>query len=69
MLVTALRYFRESKGIYRLLPACAVAVMLVNFFPIMVTQSAFSNWPAILLWYSVAVAFAGMNICKAGIRD
>lgn len=64
LLMTALRCFKESRGIYRLLPASAFAAVLVNFFPLMVTQSIFSNWPAILLWYSVAVAFAGMNLCK-----
>lgn len=62
LFITALRCFRQTSGIRRLLPASAFAVALINFFPLMVTQSIFSNWPAILLWYSVAVAFAGMNL-------
>ena len=68
LLVTSLRYFRANSGIYRLLPAVAFGTVFINFFPIMVTQSIFSNWPAILLWYCVAVSFSALNLCKTGIR-
>ncbi len=64
LFVTALRCFKMSGGIYRLLPAIAFGTVFINFFPLMVTQSIFSNWPAILLWYSVAVSFAALNLCK-----
>jgi O-antigen ligase len=68
LLIKALRYFKQAEGIYRLLPASAFAAVLVNFFPLMVTQSIFSNWPAILLWYSVALSFASLNTCKTAMR-
>lgn len=64
LIITALRSFKQSTGVNRLLPASAFAAVLINFFPLMVTQSIFSNWPAILLWYSAAVAFAGLNFCR-----
>jgi len=51
-----------QRGINRLLPAFALACIIVNFFPFMPTQSAFSNWPAILLWYSVSAALASLNV-------
>ncbi len=67
LLVTSLRYFKATSGIYRLLPAIAFGTVFINFFPLLVTQSIFSNWPAILLWYSVAVSFAALNLCKNSI--
>jgi|CXWL01.1.fsa_nt_gi hypothetical protein len=67
LLVTSLRYFKATSGIYRLLPAIAFGTVFINFFPLLVTQSIFSNWPAILLWYSVAVVFSSLNLCKNSI--
>ena len=54
--------FLASKGIERLLPIFAISTLIVNFFPFMPTQSIFSNWSAILLWYSISVAMASMNV-------
>jgi O-antigen ligase len=50
------------QGIARIIPATALGTLAVHFFPLMVTQSIFSNWPAILLWYSVGMAIAMLNI-------
>jgi len=36
----------------------ALAGMVVNLFPFAVTQSFFSNWPALLLWQSLAWSLA-----------
>lgn len=46
----------------RIVQACTLATLVVNFFPFMPTQSIFSNWPAILLWYSVSIAVASTNV-------
>lgn len=48
----------------RILCALVIASLLVNFFPFMPTQSQFSNWPAVLLWYSVSVAISSFNMLK-----
>jgi hypothetical protein len=57
--------FFAHKGVNRLLPIFAIATMIVNFFPFMPTQSIFSNWPAIVLWYSVSVAMASLNLLSS----
>lgn len=67
MFAAALNSFRKTQGAARLLPAIAFGTVLINFFPLMVTQSIFSNWPAILLWYSAAIAFSALNLCKKPI--
>ncbi len=64
MVVAIVRYFRISKGVVLLLPAVAMGSVFINFFPVMVTQSIFSNWPAILLWYSIGIGFSSLNLCE-----
>ena len=59
---TAAKNFIKSNGIERLLPTFVIACLIVNLFPFMPTQSIFSNWPAILLFYSVGVSMATMNV-------
>ena len=51
------------------LPLCALATLVVNFFPFMPTQSQFSNWPGLLLWYSVSVAMASLNLLKPEAKN
>lgn len=46
---------------YRLMGVFSLAVLLLNFFPLLPTQSMFSNWPAILQWYGISVMFATLT--------
>jgi len=57
-----IKYCFAHRGIEKLLPIFAIATLIVNLFPFMPTQSIFSNWPAILLWYSISVAMAMVNV-------
>ena len=68
LIASAVRSFRASHGAAQLLPAFALGTVMVHFFPLMVTQSMFSNWPAIVLWYSLSVAFAALNLCPKNVR-
>lgn len=47
-----------ATGTARLLPLSTLATLAVLFFPFIVTQSLFSNWPAALLWGSLGFAMA-----------
>lgn len=53
--------FRVNIDARRMLVGIVMANLLANFFPFMPTQSIFSNWPSILLWYSVSLAIASLN--------
>lgn len=44
--------------------AFALGNMAVLMFPLIVTQSAFSNWPAMLFWYSLSLATCLPRIAK-----
>lgn len=52
---------RQTSGIYRVPVVFALACLVQNFMPLMATQSTFSNWPGILLWYSISVSLAMLN--------
>ncbi len=58
MLLIVRRAWRDMEftGPSCILAAFACAGMAVVLFPLIITQSAFSNWPAILFWYSLAVS-------------
>lgn len=46
-------------------PAAAgffTGALLISLFPFAATQSYFSNWPAMLLWYSLSLAMAAVRI-------
>ncbi len=58
------KVFIARKDNDRILSGFILACLIVNFFPFMPTQSIFSNWPAILLWYSVSVAISSINMLK-----
>lgn len=56
-------FFTKSNE-YKIIAAFSFAALVVNFFPFMPTQSIFSNWPAILLWYSVSLIMSGLSVIK-----
>lgn len=58
---TCVDSLRQSSGIDRVPAVFALACLVQNFLPLMATQSSFSNWPGILLWYSVGLALASLN--------
>ena len=45
----------------RLLGGLYLGVLVMSLFPFSVTQSLFSNWPAILAWTSIASAVAALR--------
>lgn len=64
-----LRAVMRQRGAGRVLAAMVFAVIVMNFFPLMATQSFFSNWPALLLWYSISTAMASLNMVNAYEKD
>ncbi len=58
------RATKANRGAGRIMAALSLGVMAMHFFPLMVTQSFFSNWPALLLWYSISIAIASLNMVK-----
>ncbi|MBC07408.1 O-antigen ligase family protein [Thalassospira sp.] len=51
---------RES----RLLGGLYLGVLVMSLFPFSVTQSLFSNWPAMLAWLSISVAVAALRFAN-----
>lgn len=45
----------------RLLGGLYLGVLVMSLFPLSVTQSLFSNWPAMLAWLSIATAVAALR--------
>ncbi len=64
MVAACVKPLKSERGIFRLLPAFALASLIANFFPFMPTQSFFSNWPGLVLWYCVSVSLASMNALR-----
>ncbi|MES2984389.1 MAG: O-antigen ligase family protein [Pseudomonadota bacterium] len=58
----AWRALGAAQGAQRLLPAVALGVLVQHFFPLMGMQSYFTNWPALLVWFSLSAAFAGLPL-------
>ena len=56
--------FVKQNGHGRIISIFAFACIVTNFFPFMPTQSIFSNWPALMLWYSISVAMALLNVVE-----
>ncbi|HBN52347.1 O-antigen ligase [Thalassospira sp. MBR-102] len=61
-----LLYFMGLKTLFgpresRLLGGLYLGVLVMSLFPFSVTQSLFSNWPAILAWTSIASAVAALR--------
>ena len=58
----AVSRMRTATGNGRVLANFALATLVVHFLPFLGTQSFFSNWPAMLLWYSVSLAMSSLNL-------
>ncbi|WP_296987598.1 O-antigen ligase family protein [Thalassospira sp. UBA1131] len=59
-------YWNGAKALFgprdtRLLGGLYLGVMVMSVFPLSVTQSLFSNWPAMLAWLSIASAVAALR--------
>jgi O-antigen ligase len=59
-------YWNGAKALFgprdtRLLGGLYLGVMVMSLFPLSVTQSLFSNWPAMLAWLSIASAVAALR--------
>lgn len=57
--------WRTAQGNEKMLAACAAGHLVVLYFPLAVTQSVFSNWPGLLLWYSLGISIASLNLIGA----
>lgn len=53
---------RAGRGVLLAPGLCFCGLTFMHFFPLMATQSQFSNWPAMLLWYSVAIGASALNM-------
>lgn len=42
----------------KIIALCAAGLLVMHFFPLMATQSIFSNWPTLLLWFSLALGMS-----------
>jgi len=59
-------YWNGAKALFgprdtRLLGGLYLGVMVMSLFPLSVTQSLFSNWPAMLAWLSIATTVAAIR--------
>jgi O-antigen ligase len=60
LLRDSLQHFRAARGLDALLPAAAIGILAQHFFPLMGMQSFFTNWPAMLQWFPLAMMFAAL---------
>lgn len=60
----AIKIYRGCSGIYRVVPAFTIGALAVLLFPFAPTQSFFSNWPAILFWFSLSLAISSLSLAK-----
>ena len=60
--IIQLPVLRGENGIAAIFSGGTFAVLL---FPIIVTQSVFSNWPGMLFWYSLSLAVTLSRIATA----
>jgi O-antigen ligase len=58
-----LRHFRNGHS-QSLVAGLYLGTMVLSLFPLAATQSAFSNWPAIMAWNSIAVAVAALRLSQ-----
>lgn len=56
-----LRHFRNGDR-QSLVAGLYFGTLVLSLFPLAATQSAFSNWPAIVAWNSIAVAVAALRL-------
>lgn len=62
----ALRHIHSIDGILAII---AFGTVVINYFPFMATQSYFSNWPALIMWCSMAYGFAGISLLRNQNED
>lgn len=60
LLREAWQHFLAAQGRACIVPALVLAVCLQHFFPLVGMQSVFTNWPAWMLWYPLAIAFSAL---------
>ncbi len=58
LLREAWQMLRMAQGMAVMAPALVLGTLLFNFFPFMSTQSYFSNWTGIVVWYTLGLAFS-----------
>ncbi|WP_341365173.1 O-antigen ligase family protein [Thalassospira sp. SN3W] len=58
-----LRHFRNGDR-QSLVAGLYFGTLVLSLFPLAATQSAFSNWPAIVAWNSIAVAVAALRLSE-----
>ncbi|NBO17824.1 MAG: O-antigen ligase domain-containing protein [Proteobacteria bacterium] len=58
----ALRHVGRGQGARNVPALFLLALLVLHFFPFMATQSIFSNWPAMLLWYSISIGVSALNM-------
>ena len=60
------RFLREASfnGTNAILAAIGLSEFAVLLFPFVVTQSVFSNWSAMLFWYSLGLGMSVLNLAK-----
>lgn len=58
----AWRQWRAQTGLAGLLPAAMLGALVQHFFPLLGMQSIFSNWSAMLVWYTLGVMAAGLPL-------
>lgn len=61
-----LRHFRNGHS-QSLVAGLYLGTMVLSLFPLAATQSAFSNWPAIMAWNSIAVAVAALRLSQGKV--
>lgn len=64
LFLPVLSALKRARAVNVLIPAFATATFVVHFFPFVFSQSMFSNWPAILLWYSLSMAMATLVLVE-----
>ncbi len=67
LLREALLELRRAQGGLVIIPAAMLGAWVMNFFPVMSTQSYFSNWAGILTWYCIGLAFSLRNVSPNGL--
>lgn len=60
MLREAMRHYRAAEGMDFIVPALLLGIIAQHFFPLTGMQSFFTNWAAMLLWYTIGIAFAAL---------
>ncbi len=60
LLREGVQHYRRAKSLDKLMPAMAIGLLLQHFFPLVGMQSFFTNWGAMLQWFSLSLMFAAL---------